>query len=713
MDMNKKPTLAMSDMFFNAFAKLPSPIRKKVQAFLMKFRLQATSTGINYEKIHDAATPDYRSARIDDNYRAIISHPKQGNVYLLLWVDTHEEAYRWARTHVCNINPATGSLQVYESMQTFAVAPQAAPLKETANPVFELISDEDLASIGLPEECLSAVRKVRSREELESLRSHLPLEVFESLVWLADGETIEDVRQAYGETKQTDDFEEALKNTRSQRTFRVIESDEEMQKMVDASLECWRVFLHPLQRKLVESTTDKPMIVRGAAGTGKTVVAMHRAVHLVKQPHFNPNHKVLFTTYTKNLAIDIDAQLDLLCTADEKSRIEVVNLDAWVANFLKRNKVEKTITYPGRPDYDRCWSAALTSMDLKLGLPETFYDEEWRRIILPNEIMTEQEYLRAPRRGRGTPLSRKQRKAIWPVFDDMRTQMSNERIMTIEDACFMATHILKTQAGITQYHAVIVDETQDFGNEALTLLAQLARPFGDEKNDPNIFMVGDGQQRIYARQGSLSSCGINVRGRRSARLKLTYRTTEEIRRVANAVLQGVSFDDMDESSETLQGGLSNRHGERPETYVADCFKAECDWIEQRIKDVKESFNIGLNDICIVTRTKNSVAEYQNEFSRRGYAVVALSRKSHDDASISGLRFATMHRVKGLEFKVVFIVNASAGQMPLEISDTEDAQEQHINELTERSLFYVAASRAKDALFVSCNGEPGSFIKAII
>lgn len=716
MENKKMPTLALSDMFFDSFAKLPSQTRKKVQQFLLKFRQAAASNGINYEKIKEAPA-DYRSARIDDNYRAVICHPDAGNVYLLLWVDKHDDAYHWARTHVCNINPTTGSLQVYETQTTRAVPVDTPPVKVTP-PLFEAFSNDDLRSIGVPEECLSAVRRLRSREELENERPRLPLETFECLVWLADGESLDDVRNVYGAPQQTNDPEEALKNTRSHRTFCVIEDDDAMRRLVDASLERWRVFLHPSQKKLVERTSLAPMLVRGAAGTGKTVVALHRAVQLVRRSDWPKDAKLLFTTYTRNLAVDIEGLIKSLCSSPaEKDRIEVVNYDAWVADFLRRNKVTKTVVYPGKSQYDDCWTSALTYTNPKLGLPDSFYREEWNRVILPQEIETEQEYLRASRKGRGTSLGRQQRKDIWPVFEEMRTLLSNAGLMTIEDASFMALHLLREHPNLTNYGAVVVDETQDFGNEALTLLAQLALPKNTPDAEPQIFLVGDGQQRIYNRHGSLASCGINVRGRRSERLKLTYRTTDEIRRAAEHVLNGADFDNMDGEKESVQGNLATRHGVAPEVFEAPSFEEECGWIGKRINDVLADYKangaaLRTSDICVVTRTNALLDQYEAELKRKGFATKKLSRKAYDDSGDEGVRFATMHRIKGLEYRVIFIAGANDGIMPLSAAKSDDAEENRSCQLTERSLFYVAASRAKDLLFVSSWGAPGDFIKMI-
>lgn len=708
--------IAFSDMFFTSYWALPPAVRSEVSDLLRRIRILLSDDELLYEQIPAGdGVSSYLSVKVKSTYRAVISQPEGSRVYLLLWVGKEEEALTWAKTHICSLNPVTGSLQVYEVLPS---EPKEKPKKEkTAAPkqpaLFAPYSDEDLLSLGVPQTVLSAVRTLTNRDELEAIRKNLPLEAFESLVWLADGESLSSVREAYGKLEQTADAKKALENPRSRRTFRVVEDDEAMQRIVDMSLERWRVFLHPLQQSIVDRKATGPTLVRGSAGTGKTVVAMHRAAKLVKADDWKTGEKLLFTTYTKNLAIDIEAQLKSLCKPDEMRRIEVTNLDAWVASFLKRSGVTRRITYPGKRDYQECWKAALCEADSLIELPESFYDEEWKRVVLAQEITSEADYLKAPRKGRGTPLTRSQRKAIWPVFDEMRSALADRSLMTIEDACFTAARLIGQQASRTHYRAVVVDETQDFGNEALRLLAILATPdcLEGENAEPNLFMVGDGQQRIYDRTGSLSSCGINVRGRRSTRLRLTYRTTDEIRKAANAVLEGIAFADMDDGAENRAGDLANRHGSAPMTFVAKNLAAECQWIHERISEIKASLNLSESDICVVARTNDLVGQYEKSLSALGHETKTLSRKEHDDPAQSGLRFATMHRVKGLEYRVIFIAGASEGVIPQKVKSA-DPEERKISEKTERSLFYVAASRAKDALFVSCHGNEGAFLKLL-
>lgn len=733
MTTRQRTTLALSDTFSDGFRQLPPGPRRECQRIMMLLCRHPDTEELEFSPVIGAASY-IRSLPLPDGHAAVFCRPEDGGYCLALCVGPREKAFEWAVRHIVRVNPVTGVMQVYESMETpmrQGVAAQDAvealaremPEEQAADGAPETgasvasgtsgtrllasIAAADLLKVGVPEECLPAVEALSDRAGLEALRPKLPAEAFEALVWLADGEPLEAVLSAY-EPRPTADPGDALRNPTSQRSFRVIESDEAMKEIMNASLERWRIFLHPLQRRLVERREASPALVRGAAGTGKTVVAMHRAVHLALLPDWKPEDRILFTTFTKNLAADIRAQLDLLFDQcghwDERNRVEVTNLDAWVAAFLRSNGIRERIAYPGNGPYEACWSMAMTSADAGIDLPEGFYAEEWNRVILPGEVMSEAEYLRAPRRGRGTSLSRRERRAVWPVFAEMRTQLRDAGLVTIEEACQLAAHVLENRRGVTEYRAVIVDETQDFGDDALKLLARLALPEGDPAQEPRIFLVGDGRQRIYARTGTLSSCGINVRGRRSERLRITYRTTEEIRQAAGMILAGESFNDMDEGCESDRGDQSNRHGEAPVVFETPDFNAECDWLAERIREVRASLGIGPRDICIVARTKEVLERYAKRLEALGLPGLRLSRGGTDDPDRPGLRFATMHRVKGLEFRAVFIVNAGA-RPNFTAAESEDPVERHRTALTERSLLYVAATRARDVLFVSGPSVP--------
>src|SRR5690554_1523398 len=339
--LENKIRVAISDDFLDALAQLPRNAGKKVQKFIRNFRRDPTSNAHNYETIESAADPNMRSVRVDQFYRAIVLKPEKGNVYVMLWVDNHDEAYEWAMRRRCVVHPDTRSLQVYSVDEAEYVEPSEVEDDEAAPKIFDAWRDRELRGLGVPDELLSVVRKFRTREELERAAAKLPADAYEALYWLAEGDSYEAVYHAVimsEPTQQVDttDFESALENIQSQRKFVLVKDDDELEKVLDASIERWRVFLHPMQRKIVELQASGPIRVLGGAGTGKTVVAMHRAVYLAQHVFNGERDRILFTTFTRNLAADIEENLKKICDPSALERIEVIHLDRWVHHFLKR-----------------------------------------------------------------------------------------------------------------------------------------------------------------------------------------------------------------------------------------------------------------------------------------------------------------------------------------------------------------------------------------
>lgn len=724
-----QPKVALGDGFLQAFAAIPRAQQKAVMSFVSKFRANPRATGINYEVIRNARDPNFRSVRIDQNYRGIVLSPEQGNVYILLWVDKHDDAYTWAQRHRCQIHPTTGSLQLFEvehgledensaaatpavgdqdiEQATAAVPTQDKP--EPKTPLFNL-DDTTLLSLGVPQERLALVQALSCEQALEKIEARLPVEAFEALYLLAAGTPLSDVLQEYAAPNQhavdTQDFAAALDHPATQRRFHVPEDEQELGRMLNAPLERWRVFLHPSQRQLVERNWNGPVRVLGGAGTGKTVVAMHRARWLVSQPSWPKGARLLFTTFTSNLALDIADNLRKICTPEQSQRIEVINLDAWVSQFVKRNGYQSSIIYPGGRDknYEHCWSQAMTLASGELGLPDSFYQEEWQRVILTQQVRSRQEYFTASRIGRGVALNRRQRADIWPVFEEMREQLARGGFVTAEDAVHYALELLNQGDDKRSYHAVVVDEGQDFAAEALSLLRALVP---EQAND--MFIVGDAHQRIYQRKTSLSQCGINIMGR-GRKLKINYRTTELIRRYATAVLEAVEVDDLD-------GGIDSTHdyrslvlGQAPVVLNHLNMASEGQWIVQQIEQL-HSMGVPLSEICIVARTNRLCSDYEQILQSAGLPTHTLSRQKTDDRAKDGVRFATMHRIKGLEFRCVMMAGINAGVVPLGVAmqASQDVVEQRLTDLNERALFHVAATRAVRYLYISSHGEPSEYL----
>ena len=575
--MNNKPTVAISTDFLTAYAALPRQKQGKVTEFFNKFRNDPMHPGINFEKINEGIDKNICSVRIDDTYRGIVVREPESNVYILLWVDHHDEAYAWAKRKKCSINKLTGSVQIFDVQE---VIEEQKAIDEPA--LFANISDEVFEKIGLPEEQLSMIKAIKTLEGLHSLKAAIPEEAFEGLEWLGNGFSVEEVLDTlYPETEKVEvkenDFAAALQTDTSRKSFVIVEGEEELQAIMQEPLEKWRIFLHPTQRKVVEKNFNGPARVLGGAGTGKTVVAMHRAKMLAS--NLESDEKILFTTYTKNLAEDIKDNLRKICTAEEMKRIDIINLDAWVSNFLRRQGYEYQIVYD--EEVDKAWRDAIAIAGGDLNFVENFYKDEWVKVVQAQEVYDKVSYCKASRIGRGVRLDRKVRMQIWDVFDEYQNIMNEKLQRDVETAMYECRKILENKKLTGQYTSIIVDEAQDLSPSAYRLLRSLA---GDEhRND--IFIVGDSHQRIYRNKAVLSKCGINVRGR-SSYLRINYRTTEEIRKFAFGLLNGVSFDDLDDDYDNGKGCQSLTHGDKPEIKEFATPEEELDYLVSKIHELE-------------------------------------------------------------------------------------------------------------------------------
>jgi len=536
----------------------------------------------------------------------------------------------------------------------------------------------------------------------------LPL-IFAALYLLAAGYTVEEVFNELNKSDSerdidSDDYGKALENEDSKRRFYVVDDDLELQSILNAPLDKWRVFLHPTQRKLVEKDWNGPVRVLGGAGTGKTVVAMHRAKWLAENMITEKNDKILFTTFTRNLAEDIKTNLKKICPVDSMKKIEVVNLDRWVADYLKGNGYKYEIDYGKKTE--KLWEKAMAIVPSDAGLSDYFYREEWEKVIQAQGVDTFEEYCKVSRVGRGTKLTRKLRKDIWPVFEEYRIQLNENRLKERDDAIRDALQILQAKGNSAPYGAIIVDEAQDMGEQAFKLIRQLI-PGGDKQND--IFIVGDAHQRIYKYKVVLGQCGINIRGR-GRKLRINYRTTEETKKWALGVLKGIKADDLDGGIDSPKGYRSLLHGTKPILEHFDSYAKEVGFIEKYVKSMVKQEQ-AVNNICLVVRTNKLLEQYKQTLAERGIKIYKVRRSEGEDRTKEGLRIATMHRVKGLEFDHMLIAGVNDGVVPLQyaIEKTEDPVVRRENETIERALLYVSATRAKKDLVITSHGSPSKYI----
>lgn len=701
------PQIAISSDFLTAFADVPKAQQKKVREFITRFQINPRAPSFHYEPIRDMRDDRVRTVRIDHAYRAIVLHPDKGDVFVLAWVDHHDEAMAWARNKLFEVNPTTGALQILDTVAIEAVTGAIVPAPERAAEEygpFETFDEQDLLRTGLPHSLLPSIRALKKADALEELKPYLPAEAYERLFWI--GHLGYSVDQALAEVpsfpvpEQVDveDLAVALEHPDSRRRFVMVKSADELIEMLNAPLAKWRIFLHPSQAALVQRHFNGPARVLGGAGTGKTVVAMHRARHLARDVFNASTDRILFTTFSKTLAANVRANLKGLC-GPEFERIEVVHLHSWASNFLRTQGIKPNIL--GSSETDACWQNAFSAVGTG-EWPEAFFRHEWDRVVQAQGIQTRDGYFGAARTGQSVRLTRPQRAQVWEVFEEYKRQVASLGKMEWGDLIRQTRQYLAQSGNILPYRAVIVDETQDWNAEELKLIRQLV-PEG--AND--LFLVGDAHQRIYGRPVVLGQCGINVRGR-SSKLRINYRTTEEIREWAVNVLHEQTIDDLDGGTDSLLEYNSLLSGERP---IVKQFKSLAeeqgflvDYLHSLLKEVTPE------TVCIVSRKNRQIEEdYIPPLVKAGIPFLHLESDTPEDAG-SGVRLANMHRVKGLEFAHVLIAGVNEGIMPLDrlVAGVDDA-ERSDSELQERCLLHVAATRARDTLLITSYGIPSKFI----
>lgn len=688
--MSFKPKVALAQDFLLQLAKLPVSVHSKVMKWAIQFQSDPMSPGINYENINGAKDPNLKSVRLDKDWRGIVFKPVKGDVYVLLYVDHHDDAYRWAENRKLTINPVTGAMQMVTLEQVVEQAPeagnqayQALSADSAAVPLFGGLSETDLMSLGVPEELLPQVRKIGSEEDLDELQPKLPAEAYEGLFLVAAGDTVSQILQAretrVDQSIDTSDYAAALATAESQSRFVVVDDDEAMLAIMNAPLAQWRVFLHPTQNKLARGDRSGPVRVLGGAGTGKTVLAMHRAKWLAEN-RAPDGKKVLFTTFTRNLALDIEENLKTLCSAETMARIEVKNLDAWVSGFMRARKLEHRIVYDRKQDGAlQAWQTALATKDATLDLADSFYSDELEQVVLAQGITTLDQYRTARRVGRGVLLSRSKRDAVWPVFEEYRGQLASRKLKEVDDAYReIAEMIITEQHSELGYAAIVIDETQDLGPQALRLLRAMIA------NGPNdLFFVGDGHQRIYSRnRAAMSRCGIEIRGR-SRKLYLNYRTTDEIRRQAVALLEGCEIDDLDDGHDETKRYKSLSHGPVPEVRITSGLEEAASAAIGFIQHWRSGQ--GERDVlsfCLVSYSEKSRDALGQQLQSVGIASVPITAQSNHGNARGVVHLATMHRAKGLEFDCVIVVAPESYLGPVEETAAY------------RRLLYVALTRAK-------------------
>ena len=687
--------LFLEESCWDAIMSLPRDVQNKFKEFRRKFKENPKSAAINLESISDFKDDSMRTARLGLDYRMIIG-VVGGEDYCLLHIDHHDEAMAWARNKKFIWNDKVSSFQVI-SVEHSEEQEKQEHVSQSDTYAFSKYSDEQLLRIGVPVENLSLVRKFKDLDDLDKYEDELPQDAWENLYYLLDSEDIDRIIYDVEEGKRKEaEHEQQLQSENNRRRFIDITDDEELDKILKEDLKQWMIFLHPSQRRIVEGNYKGSLKVSGGGGTGKTVAAIHRLKRLCTTA-YEGNGKVLYTAYNRALVENLGSlikQMDV-----PRQRYELETVDTLVRTIAKANSLVggKTIVFDNDERMHHLWQEV--EMDNMSEFSADFLQKEYNEVILYHDVDSLDQYLKTPRIGLGNSLSRKQRKNVWEMVVSFREKENRQNILSQRELFNVTTHWLREQPEFMFTH-VIADEIQDLANPELRFLRALT-PEG--AND--LFLVGDPYQRIYSRKLNFKAAGINIQGR-SRRLRVNYRTTEEIKRQAVCIVSGVETDDFDGGEESLKGYVSLLHGDAPVYQLYKNKNQEFEAIGAYLQACLDA-KIRPRDICVAAYRNSMVDSIANYLTRN----LDIPCWKMDTGDREGVNLSTFHRMKGLEFRVVILADVSAATIPYRPTNfTEmDEEQQRQNDQEQRSLMYVALTRAINRVLITGCGEPSSFL----
>lgn len=681
----------IADTFTDSLAKLTGEEQKLVKTTAFDLQMNPANPGMQFHKLDKAKDKRFWSVRVNADIRLIV-HKTESSL-LLCYVDHHDKAYRWAERRKLETHPTTGAAQlveIRETVQEIAI-PRYVEVEHPAQPkprLFDRVADESLLGYGVPPEWLADVRQA-DEDTLLTLADHLPAEAAEALLELATGGR---PQMALVAAQGVSPFE----HPDAQRRFRVMSNVEELERALEYPWEKWTIFLHPAQRQWVERDYTGPARVSGSAGTGKTIVALHRAVFLARN---NPEARVLLATFSDTLANALRTKLRRLISNQPRlgERLEVHAMNAIGERLFE--------VHCGRPQMAppelirQLLEAAARKIEGQK-FSSHFLFTEWEEVVDVWQLDSWEAYRDVRRLGRKTRLPEAQRAILWSIFESVRAELAARGWIT---RAGMFTQLASQLEGRKHppFEFAIIDEAQDISVAQLRFLAALGagRPNG-------LFFAGDLGQRIFQQPFSWKALGVDIRGR-SRTLHINYRTSHQIRMQADRLL-GPEVSDVDGNAEDRRGTVSVFNGPPPAVHVLNGVQAEIDhvaaWLSERSQE-----GIMPHEIGVFVRSDDELDRARQAVTKAGSPFKVLDE--HVETTHGHVSISTMHPAKGLEFRAVAVMACDDEIIPLmsrieAVADDSDLEEVYN---TERHLLYVACTRARDHLLVTSGGPASEFL----
>jgi len=672
----------IADTFTDSLARLTGQEQKAVKTTAFDLQLDPANPGLRFHKLDRAKDPRFWSVRVSKDLRIIV-HRTDASL-LLCYVGHHDDAYQWAERRKLEIHPTTGAAQLVEIRETIKeiVVPRyvAQEREAVTKPLlFEGIGKDEVLSWGVPAEWVEDVLQATEDTVLD-LADHLPHEAAEAIIEMATGGQ---PRVEVPVAPSIDPFD----HPDAQRRFRVMNNAEELERALAYPWEKWTIFLHPEQRQLVESQFSGPARVSGSAGTGKTIVALHRAVFLARR---YPEARILLTTFSEALANALKIKLVRLIQNEPRlaERIEIYAIDAIGVRLYElhfgRFKVAS-------PDVIRACIEESSNETEGHRFSRHFLASEWCQIVDAWQLDTWEAYREVPRLGRKTRLPEKQRAILWRIFESVRKSLKARGMITRSQMFSrLADHFQKVAQ--KPFDFIVVDEAQDIGVAQLRFLAALA------VDKPNgLFFAGDLGQRIFQQPFSWKALGVEIRGR-SRTLRINYRTSHQIRMQADRLLDP-ELSDVDGNIERRAGTISVFNGPKPKILALESVEAEIEaaarWLAQHLSE-----GVLPHEFGIFVRSEAQIERASKAAESAGLPYRVLDARM--ETAFGNAAIGTMHLAKGLEFRAVVVMACDDEVIPSQerietVTDDSDLEEVYN---TERHLLYVACTRARDYLMVT-------------
>lgn len=710
----KSPSVSFHPDYFDSLAKLEPAEQKRLNDSLLKFRSDPEAPGLNLERL-DGALSDLMSVRAGRDLRVILY--RQGETYIWWFAGHHDAAYERAGRARLVVNPQTEFLGFVEPGSEPHARPEDArrpvSVRDNRPRPFDHWNEGELAAVGFSRGEIAHLRSLPSEDAIFDLEAGgwiddrigfaIDLMAYTPESWAARGSEADEAVAREARLK------DAIVRFGALAGLSPLFSDDELERIASAPIEEWMLFLHPDQRTLVDREFSGPARVRGAAGTGKTVVVLHRAAALAQR---YPGERVLVTTYINSLP-PVFSSLHQRLPGAGSGQVDFLNVDKLAYRICTEAGARPVIDSKAcDAAFRSAWKAVVVAgspID-RAGLTRQYVSDEIRSVIKGRGLTSFDQYADLRRTGRRTQFGEPLRMQVWALKEAWDEGLVKMGVEDFHDVVLRARDLARLRTSPT-YRAALIDEAQDLTLVALQLIRSLVNgPDGDRPDA--LFIAGDGAQRIYAGGFTLRQAGVEVRGRTSV-LRVNYRNTDSIFGAAIGVAGSGEVEDLDEdylrSEEPAEIG---RSGAPVELLVGASFENEIDLIADRAKEfVADEPGLDLGDlaVCCVTNQHAKVAIAR----LRDHGIVAQDLNKYDGTPNGLVKVGTHHRAKGLEFKVVFLPGLSGEEFPRPAAPGMDPKEHAEHVDLAMSALFVAMTRARDRLVLTCTDHPSEVLEPII